>query len=477
MLEKYSKRQKIKIGFAPTRRVTLDKAVAGESKRLIEKKLSEYNVEYINLDWLNEEGLLFNIADGERAAKKFVAEGVDAVFAPHCNFGTEDSVAKLAKLTGKPLLLWGPRDDRPSPEGYRLTDSQCGMFATSKVLQRMGVPFSYITNCSIEDETFDKGFRNFMSAASVVKAFKTLRIGQISTRPQAFWSVICNEGELLERFGIEIVPTTMVDIQKETESILADNGEELKTEVESLKNRLKSIRITDDGLNKLVALKLAIRHWADNERLSGVAIQCWSALQKALGVAPCFINGELTGEGLPVACETDIHGAITEVMAQAAGLGEKPVFLADLTIRHPDNDNAELLWHCGNFPLDLAGDDSERALTEHFEMLTPGAGAFELSRGDVTICRFDGIGGEYSFLMGHGKAVGGPKTVGTFQWVEFNDWPLWEEKFMYGPYIHHCVGIRGKLAPALYESCKFIPGLNADPVDPTEEEIRKFLRG
>lgn len=65
----------------------------------------------------------------------------------------------------------------------------------------------------------------------------------------------------------------------------------------------------------------------------------------------------------------------------------------------------------------------------------------------------------------------------TYLWVEVNDWPRWEEKFIYGPYIHHCTVVHGRLAPVLYEACKYIPGVEPDLLDPTEEEIRAYRRG
>ena len=46
---------------------------------------------------------------------------------------------------------------------------------------------------------------------------------------------------------------------------------------------------------------------------------------------------------------------------------------------------------------------------------------------------------------------------------------------MEGPYIHHCAGVYGKAAAAIYEAVKYIPGLKADPVFPSEEEIRAYL--
>ncbi|GJM74334.1 hypothetical protein HMSSN036_65500 [Paenibacillus macerans] len=57
---------------------------------------------------------------------------------------------------------------------------------------------------------------------------------------------------------------------------------------------------------------------------SAIAIQCWSSLQDAMGIMPCLANAILTDEQIPVTCETDIHGAITSVMVQAAAMNTAP---------------------------------------------------------------------------------------------------------------------------------------------------------
>lgn len=93
-----------------------------------------------------------------------------------------------------------------------------------------------------------------------------------------------------------------------------------------------------------------MRRLADQYGGNAVAIQCWNALQGELGIMPCAANSLLNEEGLPVVCETDIHGAITAVMAEAADLNRIPSFFADWTVRHPDNENGELLQHCGPLP-------------------------------------------------------------------------------------------------------------------------------
>ncbi len=480
MLEEYKQKHRVKIGLAPTRRILtrknfFNKADAIKEKDIIEDTLDQNGIEYVNLDFLNEEGLLYQGCDSDRAAKKFIEAGVDAIFAPHCNFGTEDAVAKLAKKVNKPLLLWGPRDGAPKQDGSRERDSQCGLFATSKVLQQFGVPFTYIPNTRVEDALFKKGLKNFISAAAVVKSMTNLRIGQIGTRPAGFWTVKCNEEELLERFGIEVVPVTIPEIKSSMDEILSVKPVILKETINDIKIKIDRIDINDEALQKTAALKIAIRQWADAEGLSAIAMLCNKPVREAFGITPCFTMSDLTDDGLPVICETDIHGAVTSIMTQAAVLGDSATFLADMTVRHPENDNAELLWHCGVFPQSLKSRNSKTVLNNHYGANFPGACEWEIEGGDITVSRFDGVSGEYKLLLAEGRGIQGPKNNGTYVWVEFRDWMKMENRLINGPYIHHCTGVHGKAAAALYEACKYIPGLTPDPVDPTREEIENFL--
>ncbi len=482
MLEKYLDMYKIKLGFAPTRRTmngekAFNKAEAGKCKDSIEDWLKTNSINYVNLDFLNEEGLLFHGLDVDKVVEKFREEKVDAIFAPHCNFGCEDAVAKLAKRLNLPLLLWGPREDITDEEGYRYRDSQCGLFATTKVLQTMGVPFTYITSCRLEDELFSRCFTNFMQAAGAVKAVRNPRIGQISLRPDSFWSVKINERELLEKFGIEIVTMTLPDLKRLYDQTRDGSKKEITELIDKTKSVFKKINFDEEYLTNVAALELSILKWAKVEGLNAAATQCWGPMYDITGISPCYALSELTELGFPTICEDDLHGAVTSLLVNGAVMGETPTFLADVTIRHPQNDNAELFWHCGVFPKSLMKEGGSPELNCHYNRKVPAVSHFEIKGGDLTVSRFDGRNGDYSLLMGHGKGTTGPSTLGTYGWIEFKDWPKWEHKFIYGPYIHHCVGVHGKVAPALYEACRYIPGLKPDPVEPTAEEIEKYLRG
>lgn len=184
----------VKIGFAPTRRSIFSAPDAVKYANLTRERLKELGVEFVDITDINEEGLFYDEADREKIQEKFRRENVKGIFFPHGNFGTEYVCARLAKEMGLPVLLWGPRDERPDENGVRLRDSQCGLFATGKVLRRFGVPFTYMTNCRLTDPEFERGIKDFLAVCNVVDTFRHTRILQIGPRPFDFWSTMCNEG-------------------------------------------------------------------------------------------------------------------------------------------------------------------------------------------------------------------------------------------------------------------------------------------
>lgn len=462
----------VKLGFAPTRRSIFSAPDAIKYRNLTADRLEELGVSFVDIKDMNEEGLLYDDSHVKIIAEKFRDERIDGLFLPHCNFGTEYVCARLAKELGVPVLIWGPRDERPDENGIRLRDSQCGLFATGKVLRRFKVPFTYLTNCRLTDPEFERGIRDFLAVCNVVKVFKNTRILQIAPRPFDFWTTMCNEGELLERFNIQLSPIPMPELTSEIQQV-----KEERTEVEKIVKGCKesmNIKISEEALLNVAALKAAMKNLAVKYGCNAIAIQCWNALQGEIGIMPCGANSLLNEEGIPVVCETDIHGAVTAVMAEAAGMDECRSFFADWTVRHPDNENGELLQHCGPWPISVAKERPTLGYPLAFEH--PGAVEAEAKHGEMTLCRFDGDNGEYSLLLGKAKGIDGPYTKGTYVWVEVANLKKLEAKLVEGPYIHHCVGIHKDIVPVLYEACKYI-GVKPDLYDDNEEEIRAYLRG
>jgi len=467
----------IKLGYAPTRRSIFSAPDARKYCNIIAGKLRDLGIEFVDIDDINEEGLLYNEEDRLRTLEKFRAEGVEGLFLPHCNFGTEFIVARLAKELGLPVLLWGPLDERPEPDGTRLRDTQCGLFATGKVLRRFQVPFTYMTNCRVDDPVFERGLRDFIAVCNTVKAFRAARILQIGPRPYEFYSTMCNEGELLERFNIECVPVPLPELTRGVaaakEESKGDGTSDIERQLAWIEERY-DMDCTREQVVTVAAMAVSIRRMLEKYHCTAGCIQCWNELQHELGIMPCAANSILNEEGFPIVCETDVHGAITSLLVEAAAMGEKRSFFADWTIRHPDEPNGELLQHCGPWPCSVACQRPKITVPLAFEH--NGAVTAEAKHGEMTLARFDGDNGEYSMLLGNAEGIDGPAGMGTYVWVKVENIKRLEAKVVEGPYIHHCTGIHANVVPVLYEACKYL-GIKADLYDENDDEIRAYLRG
>jgi L-fucose isomerase-like protein len=453
--------KKCVLGVAPTRRDVFPDSRVDEIY-IRAKQLAESNdVGFKGLQGLTEKGLLVENSDIEKIAAYFRESRIDALFVPHANFGQEEAVAKLCKALGKPVLIWGPRDDAPLgvPDQMldRPYDVQCGLFATGKALQSYGVPFSYIENCWIDSEILDKGFESFIRTACAVKAFKNARVAQLSVRPWQFLSVRYNENEILEKFGIEVVPIESSEIILKTKKIMEESKDLVLQKITEWEQRVDLSSMDRDELFKMASVEIALKDVAESHGCNVMAGECWNMLQSAFGVMACFIWGALTDEGLPVTCEADVIGAVGAGMLFGVSRNESTPFFADITVRHPENDNAELLWHCGPFPASLAKEAAD-------PKMIGGKGHWEIKGGDVTLLRIGCRRGEYTLFADEVRGTEGPKTNGNYLWVEVDDWPKWERKFVEGPYIHHISGVHGRYKKELAEATKFMGDITHDSV-------------
>ena len=281
--------QPIRIGFAPTRRSIFSAPDAVKYRNLTAARLRELGVDFVDIDDINAEGLLYDEDDRLRILEKFRAAGVDGLFLPHCNFGTEYLCARLARELGVPVLLWGPLDERPEPDGTRLRDTQCGLFATGKVLRRFGVPFTYLTNCRLDDPVFARGLRDFLAVCRVVKTFRSIRILQIGPRPYDFWSTMCNEGELLERFHIQLAPVPLPELTAEVKQAIAE-GTAVRETMQYCRDRM-DIRVSEEQLTNVAGLAVAMERLVKKYHCNAGAIQCWNALQDELGIGALCATG------------------------------------------------------------------------------------------------------------------------------------------------------------------------------------------
>lgn len=220
--------EQIKLGFAPTRRNIFSADAAIEFANKTRAKLDELGVNYVDIKDVNDDGLLYDDAGLAKITKKFKEENIDGLFIANENFGTEYEVARLAAKLNVPVLLWGPRDEAPAPDGSRRRDTQCGLFAIGKVLRHFNVPFTYIRNSDIDDSSFSRGVIDFIRVCNVVKTFKHTRLLQVGPRPFDFWSVIVNEGELLEKFGIQLSPIPLGELTSHMNNLIEEKDSRIE---------------------------------------------------------------------------------------------------------------------------------------------------------------------------------------------------------------------------------------------------------
>ena len=420
----------------------------------IMEHFTDDNTSFVDIKGINHVDVMINEEDACKIVERFTAEKVDAVFFVNANFGNEEAIAEVAKI-GKPVCIWAPLDERFDADGMRYTDSQCGIFGVSRLLQRNNIPFSHINTCRVDSDTFKKGFEKFASVACMVKNFRALKIAQVGLRPRPFYSVIFNEGELMQKFGIRCIPVNIGVIVDKYNKILEERDAELEDGAKLLLSRYEMDDLTPPLLKKVYAFVLLYKDLFAELGVDAISAECWTAMQLAVGAMPCTAYSVLADMGYIISCESDMHGAMTMVMLAAASRGKKVPFFGEFTVRHPENKNGELLWHCGPFAYSLKAPDS---VAKNVNMRQ----WFRVKDGKYTIARIDQDNGNYSVLNGTFKTTTGPYTFGTYLWAEFDNMDKWEDKLIDGPYIHHCVEIEGDYTEEIAEFCKYIPHLAND---------------
>lgn len=460
---------KLKIGLLPIRRwikeppkrigiFQSDYAVENKEACVsyIREHYTDEMTEFVDIDFLNEEGVLCLDADCDRVAEYFRDQKIDALFIINCNFGNENCAGLVAKQLRIPTLLWGPRD-RNFTNDIRYTDTQCGLFAMSKQLKRNNVKFSYIENCDITAPAFDEGLRRFFSVACMVRNFKDMRILQVGTRVKPFKSIMYNELELCERFGIDVTTFNMAEALIDLNRLYEERAADLETDLVKLKETFDCGTLDDTYLKKMLTIVYYYEELAKAQNCNIISSECWTGVTLGWAANPCLAMCLLADRDIYVTCEWDLHMTVTNVLLLSATRGKEKPIQGEFTCRHPENDNAELLWHCGPFPLKYKA-EGERPYLYNTKP------SFRLADGTYTIARFQAEQGKYYLLGGEFETCEGPKTFGTYMWAQFKDLPKVERKLIEGPYIHHMTEVPGDFTAELRDFAYYMD-LIYDPIE------------
>ena len=281
------------------------------------------------------------------------------------NFGPEISETMLAKefaeKVGGPVMFCAAAEENIATLADSRGDAYCGMLNASYNLKLRGVK-AYIPEYPVGDaqECADM-IHDFLPVARAVYALRHLKIISFGPRPTNF--LACNAPiQQLYNLGVEIEENSELDLFEAFHK--HDGDKRIPEVVADMEKELGAGNKKPGILPKLAQYELTLLDWIESHRGSreyvAVAGKCWPAFQTQFGFVPCYVNSRLTGRGIPVSCEVDIYGALSEFIGTA--VSEDAVTLLDINNTVPkDLYDADIAgkydykltdtfmgFHCGN---------------------------------------------------------------------------------------------------------------------------------
>ena len=277
------------------------------------------------------------------------------------NFGPEISETLLAKHFGGPkMFIAAAEEDYDSLTDNR-GDAFCGMLNASYNLKLRNVK-AYIPEYPVgnAEECADM-IAEFAPIARAIVALSDLKIISFGPRPLNF--LACNAPiHQLYQLGVEIEENSELDLFEAFNKHAGDAR--IPEVVADMEKELGAGNKKPEVLEKLAQYELTLKDWIEEHRgyrkYVAIAGKCWPAFQTQFGFVPCYVNSRLTGQGIPVSCEVDIYGALSEFIGTV--VSQDAVTLLDINNTVPPvlyNDEIKgkydytqkdtfMGFHCGN---------------------------------------------------------------------------------------------------------------------------------
>ncbi len=309
------------------------------------------------------ETVIENENDVVRALKELSDKNINTLVIFLGNFGPEGPLTMLAEKFDGPVMLCAAAEETGDDLVGGRGDAYCGMLNASYNvgLRRLSVHIpSYPVGIAPECAEM---IGEFIPAARVLLGLKKLKIFSFGPRPQDF--LACNAPiKPLYDIGVEIMENSELDLLDIFNK--AAGSPEIDAIASDMTRELGKGNAYPDLVTKLAQYEYALLKFCE-EHLGAsqygiFANKCWPAFESYFGFVPCYINSRLATRGMPVSCEVDIYGTLSEYMAAAAT--DLPCTLLDINNTVPydiideagDNLNGYsatdlfMGFHCGNTP-------------------------------------------------------------------------------------------------------------------------------
>ena len=398
------------------------------------------------------------------------------------NFGPEISETLLAKHFDGPKMFIAAAEETQNDLCQGRGDAYCGMLNASYNLQLRNVK-AYIPEYPVGDaEDCADMIHDFLPIARAVEGLSNLKIISFGPRPTNF--LACNAPiKQLYNLGVEIEENSELDL---FEAFNKHEGDERIPEiVKEMEEELGAGNKKPEVLAKLAQYELTLKDWVRDHRgyrkyvtLTG---KCWPAFQTQFGFVPCYVNSRLTSQGIPVSCEVDIYGTLSEFIGQV--VSNDIVTLLDINNSVPKDMYKESIegkfdytlkdtfmgFHCGNTPACKMCDSRavKYQLIQH-RLLEPAGSEPDFTRGtlegdiaasDITFYRLQcNSEGELVSYVAEGEVLDVPTRsfggIGIFAIKEMGR--FYRHVLIEGNYPHHGAVMFGHYGKAFYEVVKFL---------------------
>ncbi|MDO4601287.1 MAG: L-fucose/L-arabinose isomerase family protein [Eubacteriales bacterium] len=229
------------------------------------------------------------------------------------NFGPEISETLLAKHFDGPKMFLAAAEESGDNLVQGRGDAYCGMLNASYNLKLRGVK-AYIPEYPVGDaEECADMIHEFVPVAKAIEGLNNLKIISFGPRPLNF--LACNAPiQQLYNIGVEIEENSELDLFEAFNKHTGD--ERIPAIVKEMEEELGAGNKKPEILSKLAQYELTLKDWVEEHRgyrkYVAIAGKCWPAFQTQFGFVPCYVNSRLAAQGIPVSCEVDIYGALSE---------------------------------------------------------------------------------------------------------------------------------------------------------------------
>ena len=396
------------------------------------------------------------------------------------NFGPEGPSTLLAQRFDGPVMFAAAAEESSDNLIQGRGDALCGLLNISyNIGLRRLLPYIPEYPVSTPAEIAQR-ISDFIPVARTVLGLKHLKIISFGPRPQDF--LACNAPiKPLYDLGVEIMENSELDL---LDIYKAAEGDERIPEIaEEMARELGAGNNYPYLLHKLAQYEIALLDFAAAN--SGVshfiafADKCWPAFEKYFGFVPCYVNSRLAARGIPVACEVDIYGTLSQYIAACAtGL---PSTLLDINNTVPADmveagsdvvgnySGTDLFmgFHCGNTPTScMLSHEMKHQVIMHRIMepgrepdITRGTLEGRIRPGEITIFRLQSTAGcglksyvaQGEILDMDPRSFGGIAVFAVLEMGRFYRHILIEQRFP-----HHTVIAFKHAGRTLYDSMKML---------------------